>query len=84
MNLRLTKKVKGFKKDDRVIFHYRATKISPQPPPNEYGIVTSINDKYVFVKFDKDTESKAVEPDRLTKVLRINQTPYLAMGRDNF
>lgn len=34
----------------------------------EFGIVTSVNDKYVFVKYSNDTIAKATRPQDLEEV----------------
>ena len=34
----------------------------------EYGIITSVNDKYVFVKYGNDTIAKATKPQELEEV----------------
>jgi len=40
-----------------------------KPDDIEYGVITSFNDKYVFVKYGSDTHSKATRREDLGWVL---------------
>ena len=33
--------------------------------PSDFGIITSVNDSFVFVRYDKDIHSKATKPKDL-------------------
>lgn len=52
-----------FKPGDRVIY------FDVHAPINESGTVSSTNDKYVFVVFDGEKQSKACHPDTLKPVI---------------
>lgn len=36
----------------------------------EQGVITSVNSRWVFVRFDRDNHSKAVHPDHLEQSTR--------------
>lgn len=44
----------------------RFVRYSPAGGPPEVGKITSVNDSYVFVLYDRDTASKATRPEDLT------------------
>lgn len=35
------------------------------PPDTEQGVITSVNDTYVFVRYGTNTHSKATRPEQL-------------------
>lgn len=47
---------------DAVIYHPYA----PELDPAEEGVITSVNDRYVFVRYGGDKGSKATAAERLT------------------
>ncbi|MFW6172219.1 MAG: hypothetical protein ACOC5T_00540 [Elusimicrobiota bacterium] len=57
-----------FKKGDKVVYIPRYAKNSLIPPDIEYGVVSSVNDTCVHVKYDGDIHTKATHPSDLDKV----------------
>ena len=49
---------------DAVVYHPYA----PELDPVEEGVITSVNDRYVFVRYGTDKGSKATSAERLTLV----------------
>jgi hypothetical protein len=49
-----------------VIYHPYA----PDLDPVEEGVITSVNDRYVFVRYGSDKGSKATAPELLTLAAR--------------
>jgi hypothetical protein len=47
---------------DGVIYHPYA----PELDPVEHGVISSVSDKYVFVRYGTDVASKATSPELLT------------------
>jgi hypothetical protein len=43
----------------------RAVVFTPRVGPHEDGVITSWNDKYIFVRYDGDKTSKATNPSNL-------------------
>jgi len=59
--------IDNFKKGDRVVFRIKGM------GQHEYGVVTSINDKYIFVRYGNNPTSQATKAKHLKVWSRVKK-----------